>query len=208
MDRDELLRAGDHNLAATMRLYAATAPGAVLEEDDGLLLFSTSRTWPSPYHNGAIRLDRALPPVDVLERAQAFFSDRPGYCVWIAAHTDTDLERDALGAGLAEVSATGAPRLAIDHRIDAGVPGPGVTLDEVTDEEARRDYLAVTVAAYAETSLPADAAEAQLSTLRAVCGPEVRAVVARDRGRPVAAATVVASGAVAGIQLVGTVPDV
>ena len=40
----------------------------------------------------------------------------------------------------------------------------------------------------------------------AVCGPDVRAVVARDRGRPVAAAMVVASGAVAGIQLVGTIP--
>src|ERR1700681_780668 len=30
MDRDDLLAAGDHNLASTMRLYAATALGAVL----------------------------------------------------------------------------------------------------------------------------------------------------------------------------------
>ena len=43
-------------------------------------------------------------------------------------------------------------------------------------------------------------------TVRAVCGPGVRAVVARKAGRPVAAAMVVASGTVAGIQLVGTVP--
>lgn len=206
MDRDELLEAGDHNLAATMRLYAATAPGAVLEDDGRLLLFSTSETWPSPYHNGAIRLDRSLHPADVLRRAQAFFADRPGYCVWIAAHADADLERHALGAGLAPVSPTGAPRLALDHRIDAGVPPPGVTLDEVTDEEGRRDYLDVTVEAYADSFLPRDAAEAQLATVRAVCGPEVRAVVARDGGRPVAGAMVLASGPVAGIQLVGTVP--
>jgi len=207
MDRDELLEAGDHNLASTMRLYAATAPGARLEDDGRLLLFSTSTTWPSPYHNGAIRLDRSIPPDDVLARTRVFFADRPGYCVWIADHADADLERHALGAGLAQVSATGAPRMALDHRLDPGVPAPGITLDEVTDDDARRDYLAVTVDAYADSFLPPDAAEAQLATLQAVCGPEVRAVVARHGGRPVAAAMVVASGAVAGIQLVGTIPD-
>jgi GNAT superfamily N-acetyltransferase len=206
MERVELLAAGDHNLAATMRLYAATAPGAVLEDDGGLLLFSTSKTWPGPYHNGAIRLDPSLPPVEVLSRARAFFADRPGYCVWIAAHADADLERGAIDAGYPQVSATGAPRLALEHRIDAGVPGAGVTLEEVTDDDGRLDYLAVTVDAYADSFLPRDAAEAQLATLDAVCGPSVRAVVARDGGNPVAAAMVVASGAVAGIQLVGTIP--
>jgi predicted GNAT family acetyltransferase len=106
----------------------------------------------------------------------------------------------------------GAPRLALEHRLDTGSPPPpavpaGVTLDEVTDEEGRLDYLAVTVDAYADSFLPRDAAEAQIATLDAVRGPAVRAVVARDDGRPVSAAMVVGSGAVAGIQLVGTVPD-
>jgi GNAT superfamily N-acetyltransferase len=207
MDRDELLAAGDHNLAATMRLYATTTPGAALEDDGRLLLFSTSRTWPGPYHNGAIRLDRSLPSDEVLGRARAFFADRsPGYCVWIGAHADADLEHDALAAGLASISATGAPRLALDHPIAAGVTPGDVTLDEVTDDEGRLDYLAVTVDAYADSFLPRDAAEAQLSTMGAVRGRGVRAVVARKRGRPVGAAMVVASGAVAGIQLVGTIP--
>jgi GNAT superfamily N-acetyltransferase len=207
MDRYELLAAGDRNLAATMRLYATTAPGAALEDDGRLLLFSTSRTWPGPYHNGAIRLDRSLAPEIVLSRARAFFAGRsPGYCVWIAAHADADLERDAVAAGHASISATGAPRLALDHPIGPAVPGPGVTLDEVTDDDGRLDYLAVTVDAYADSFLPRDAAEAQLSTMRALRGPDVRAVVAREHGRPVGTAMVVASGAVAGIQLVGTVP--
>jgi hypothetical protein len=207
MDRDDLLAAGDHNLATTMRLYATTAPGAALEDDGRLLLFSTSRTWPGPYHNGAIRLDRSLAPVEVLARARAFFVDRsPGYCVWVAAHADADLERDAVAAGHLSISATGAPRLALDHPIDAPAPAAGVTLDEVVDDAGRLDYLAVTVDAYAGEFLPRDAAEAQLSTMDAVRGPGVRAVVVRDEGRPVAAAMTVASGAVAGIQLVGTIP--
>ena len=207
MDRDELLGAGDHNLAATMRLYATTTPGAALEDDGRLLLFSTSRTWPGPYHNGAIRLDRSLSPDEVLNRARGFFSDRSsGYCVWIAAHADADLERRAIGAGYPSISVTGAPRLALDHPIGPAVAPRDVTLDEVTDDDGRLDYLAVTVDAYADSFLPRDAAEAQLSTMDAVRGPDVRAVVARQRGLPVGAAMVVASGAVAGIQLVGTIP--
>jgi GNAT superfamily N-acetyltransferase len=207
MDRDELLAAGDHNLATTMRLYATTAPGGLLEDDGRLLLYSTSTTWPGPYHNGAMRLDRSLDPDEVLRRAARFFSARPGYCVWIAAHADADLQRRALDAGYASISATGAPRLALDHRLDPGVVPAGITLDEVSDDRGRLDYLAVTVDAYAESFLPRDAAQAQLATLDAVRGPEVRAVVARRAGQPVAAAMVVASGEVAGIQLVGTVPD-
>src|ERR1019366_4817860 len=148
MDRDELLAGGDHNLASTMRLYATTAPGAMLEDDGRLLLYSTSSTWPGPYHNGAMRLDRSLAPDEVLRRAAAFFAPRPGYCVWIAAHADADLEQTALEAGYASISAVGAPRLAIEHRLDPAVVPTGVVLAEVTDDEARLDYLALTVDAF------------------------------------------------------------
>jgi ribosomal protein S18 acetylase RimI-like enzyme len=208
MERADLLAAGDRNLASTLRLYARTAPGASLEDDGNLLLVSTSRTWPGPYHNAAIRLDAYLPPPDVLSRAEAFFADRcPAFCVWIASHADADLEQDALRAGYASISAAGAPRLALDHPVGAVGDREGIVLTEVVDDAGRLDYLAVTVDAYAEEFLPPDAAEAQMASLDAVRGPGVRAVVARELDRPLAAAMTVASDSVAGIQLVGTVPD-
>ncbi|HUI04074.1 MAG TPA: GNAT family N-acetyltransferase [Acidimicrobiales bacterium] len=207
MEREELLAAGDRNLADTLRLYAATAPGAAIEDDGRVVLVSTSNTWPGPYHNGALRLDRGVEPAEVLARAEAFFAGRtPGYCVWIGAHADADLERAALEAGLAALSERGAPRMAIDHDVGLGTVPPDVALHEVADERGRQDYLAVTVDAYADSSLPRHAAQAQLATLGALAGPGVRAVVAHLEGRAVAAAMTVASGAVAGIQLVGTVP--
>ena len=208
MDRETLLAAGDRNLAAVLRLYARTVAGSAIEDDGRLLLVSTLPSWPGPYHNGAIRLEPTVAAGEVLERAEAFFSGRaPGYCVWVAAHADVDVEEAALRAGYASISSTGAPRMALEHRLAPGGASPGITLDEVVDAAGRRDYLAVTVAAYAESFLPADAAEAQLATVEAAHGPGVRAVVARLGGRPVAAAMVVGSDAVAGIQLVGTVPD-
>jgi len=228
MDRDDLLAAGDANLGAVLRLAARTAPGARIDDDGRLLLVSTLASWPGPYHNGALRLDRALPPDEVLERATAFFAGHaPGFCLWVAAHADGDLEDAALRHRYAAVSPAGVPRLALEHPIEPATPPDGVTLDEVVDEAGRRDYLRVTVAAYADAFLPADAAGATVSCVAALRGPGVRAVVARAGGRPLAAAMVVGGprlgdsatrrgpggapgdapgDAVASVQLVGTVP--
>ena len=207
MDREELLAAGDRNLAATLVHAARSTAGASYEDDGRLLLVSTSPTWPAPYQNGALRLDPSMDPDVVLERAASFFSGRaPGYCIWIAAHADADLERAALDAGYVAVSDTGAPRMALEHPIGPPSPPAGVTLDEVVDDAGRRDFLAVTAEAYAEEPLPSEVAEAQLATMEAVRAGHVRAVVARDRGAPVAAALTVLAGGVAGIQMVGTVP--
>lgn len=206
MDRGELLAAGDRNLAATLRHFARAAPGAASNFDGRLLLVSMSASWPGPYHNAALRLDASLAPDEVLSRAKEFFSDRcAGYCVWIAGHADSDLEERALAVGYAQISPGGAPRMAIEHPLDPGDPPPGVVLEEVVDDSGKADYLEVTVDAYRDSFLPRDAAEAQLGTLKALCAPRVRAVVAREKGRPVAAAMTVLSDRVSGIQFVGTV---
>jgi GNAT superfamily N-acetyltransferase len=208
MDREDLLVAGDRNLAAVLRHLGRTTPGADVEDDGALLLISTSPTWPGPYHNAAIRLDNSVSPATVLERAEIFFEPRcSGYCVWIAAHRDADLERIALAAGYAQISATGTPRMVLQHRLAPVPPPPGIALDEVDDDADRLDFLTVTVAAYADAPLPPEAAAAQLASLDSLRGPGVRAVVARRQGRPVAAAMVVVNEDAASVQTVGTIPD-
>lgn len=207
MDRARLLAAGDANLARTLRHLAEHAPGATVDDSGGVLLVSSSPTWPGPYHNGAFRLDPSVAPATVLERAEAFFASRcPGYCVWIAAHADDELEQAALARGYAAVSDEETPRMALEHRIGLGTPGDGITLHEVDDERLRAEFVEVTVAAYAESFLPADAVEAHLGALEALRADGVRSVVARQGEAPVAAALILASDGVAGVQLVGTVP--
>jgi GNAT superfamily N-acetyltransferase len=144
----------------------------------------------------------------VLDRAKSFFSGRAeSYCVWIAAHTDTDLEEAAVAAGLSKVEGMSAPRMAIDH-LPAAPPLPsGVTLREVVDESGRKAYVEVTVPAYADSFLPEDVINAQLGSIESLHDEGVRAVVAYDGDEPVAAAMVVVSDGVAGVQFVGTVPS-
>ncbi len=158
-----------------------------------------------------MRLDPSVPPADVIEQARAFFDGRcPGYCIWVAAHADGDLERVALASGYAAISDAGTPRLALEHRLEPPVEPPGVRLVEVADEQGRQDFVDVTIAAYGE-KFPADAVEAHLGVLDALRGDHVRAVVAYGGEVPSAAALTLvsddAAGApVAGIQMVGTIP--
>jgi ribosomal protein S18 acetylase RimI-like enzyme len=206
VDRAAQLDAGDRNLVATLSHFARTNPGAVLEDDGRVLLFSLSRTWPGPYHNGVVRIDRTIGTAALLDRARAFFEGRTtGFCVWIAGHADEDLERAAVAAGYVPVADHGTPRMALTERLGPAVAPAGVTLEEVADEEGRREFLDVTIDAYAESFLPPDAAEAMLASLATLRGPCARAVVARVAGRPVAAAMTVASGDTASVQSVGTV---
>jgi hypothetical protein len=206
MDRDSLLASADRNLAWTQRRFALGASDGAVEYDEDLLFFSMSRSWPGPYHNGAMRLNRSLDPDEFLTRARSFFSVRcPGYCVWIADHADGDLEERALATGHARIADVGAPRMVLDHPIGIGDPPDGVSLQEVADDTARTDFISVTADAYKESFLPRDVVESQLATLGALRGDGVRAVLARSRGRPVAAAMTVVSDHVGGIQLVGTI---
>jgi GNAT superfamily N-acetyltransferase len=207
VDRDELLAAGDRNLGAVLRHAAATTPGATIDDDGRLVLVSTLPSWPGPYHNGALRIDRSLPPDEVLARANDFFSGRVnGYTVWIADHADADLEAAAVAKGLASLGDASAPRMAIDH-VPAAPPIPeGVTLEEVVDEAGRQAYVDVTAVAYVDAFLPADVVHRQLARVDALHGENVRAVVAKDNGDPVAAALTLASDGIASVQLVGTVP--
>ncbi len=206
MERDELVAAADRALAEVLRVAARHAPGAAIEEGGGLLLVSTSPTWPGPYHNGALRIDPSLPAAEVLRRARAFFAPRcAGYCVWVPDRADEDLCAAAVAAGLVLISTTGTPRMAIRASVATPRLPDDVRLAEVVDGDGRRDYIAVTVAAYAEERLPHDAVEAQCSCV-AASGATTRAVLATENGAAVAAAMVVIAGDAASIELVGTLP--
>ena len=195
-----------------MRLYATTAPGARLEDDGRLLLYSTSSDLARPVpQRGHAPRPVTWTPTRCWRAPRRSSRIAPGTACG-SPRTPTPIsERSALDAGYAvdlphwerpawpsTTASTAGPRRA--RRTSPSTRSPTTT--------ARLDYLAVTVDAYADyVPAPRRGRGTARHRWRAVRGPDVRAVVARRDGRPVAAAMVVASGAVAGIQLVGTIPD-
>ena len=83
-----------------------------------LLLYSTSETWPGPYHNGAMRLDRSLAPDEVAAARRRVLRVAPGLLRVGRGPRRYRPRTRALDAGYASISAWGAPRLAIDHPLD------------------------------------------------------------------------------------------
>src|SRR5437870_13242160 len=91
LSSQELLLLADLSLAEFLRHLARY--GGAIHEEDGLLLFAGAHPQPTPYRNGAFRLDSRLPAEEVLHRAERFFRDRrSGYVVWAREHADADLE--------------------------------------------------------------------------------------------------------------------
>jgi len=205
MHGDELLTAGDRNLAFVLRHFTKAAPDGVVHDDGRLLMVSGSLTWPGPYHNGALRLDPSLEPKQMMEQAERFFTGLcPGYCLWVAAHVDGCLEEQAEEAGYVSLG-EGIPRMAITHPLSLPRPPDGVRLEEVDGERGWRAYLAVTLESYADVQ-SADATKAHLSEPKVLLADYIGAVVAYRDGSPSSAAMVVASDGIASVQYVGTVP--
>ena len=182
MDRDELLAAGDRNLASTMRLYATTAPGAPARGRRSAPALLDFATWPGPYHNGAMRLD-PIPGTrrGAAARAAALLLGAPRVLrVGRGARRCRSRARPRSTPATRRSRPRARPAWPSTTRSTPGLPRrpPASPSTRSPTTGARLDYLAVTVDAYADSFLPRDAAEAQLATLRG----GARARRARRRG--------------------------
>ena len=126
MDRDELLAAGDHNLAQTMRLYATTVPGAAL----GFLLGGLSL--PAMSLGGFVAGIATALISAVVARFTAMREDASFAAAYltslIGARLELLMERDRLGR---------TPSFAEMELNEAGKPGELITA-RVVDSDGKR----------------------------------------------------------------------
>jgi hypothetical protein len=195
-DREQLLLLADLTLAEYLRHLARY--GGAIREERGLLLFRGAHPQPNPYRNGALRLDAALPPGEVLERAAEFFSASGGsYALWAREHADADL--DPHTAGLRELERL--PELVMYEPPEPLAAPAGVELRRATDARTREDYLAVVANAWGMRSAPTDLAARVFFDPDSLDAPHVAAFVAYHDDRPLSAAmTLVTHGVALGCQ--------
>jgi ribosomal protein S18 acetylase RimI-like enzyme len=205
--RRELVRIADLNLAAMLRHRMRTTAGAVLEERDGLLLFSIGRAVASAHLNGALRLAPGADAPELLARARRFFDAPPReFVVWTGDEGDADLEEGLRHAGLVSAREPGIPCLVTRSRLDPGAPAPpdGIELRPVAGPDDAEDYARVAERAF---DLSPDVARAIFAGPEGLLAPQVAAFVARSGGVPVACALTLLAEGIAGVYYVGTVPE-
>lgn len=204
MTTADLIELSDLNYAEAMRETTRRA-GGVVHDEGGVLLYAATHKLPV-LSNGAVRVDRRVPPIEVLQRAAEFFArHQRGYSVLVAAHCDQDLREAAAGAGLHEMGSP--PGMVLDHRLADAVPPDGVDLHRVATDADRIAFGQVMEAAYGTYGMPPGITPQTFAKLDVLVAPHIVSFLAEIDGRPVTGAMVVVTHGVAGIYWVGTTPE-
>lgn len=202
----DLVARAHRNLVESSRRLFDLDPGAELETRDGWLFGAGSFDHPA-ITNTAFRLDDAVDPAELIERARAFFGARGrGFCVWVRDGVDEDVELAAAcqAEGIFEVYAM--PEMVLDQPpAPAPEPRDGVVRRLASAAEAD-DYWRVAGSAYAELGFPPEVF-AQYRDGEGLLADGFEVFLGDADGEPAAIAMAIVSDSVAGIYWVGSLPE-
>jgi GNAT superfamily N-acetyltransferase len=188
-------------IESSQRLFELD-PGAEVEEGDGWM-FGAGRSSHPVISNAAFRVDDALDPGELLERASGFFGGRErGFAVWARAGEpgDDDLVAACEDAGLQMVYAM--PEMVLDARVEERPAPDGIVLLRVDSHDDVEDYWRVAASAYASLGFPPDVF-AFYEDDEGLRTDGVAAFLARVEDRPAGIAMTIVSHSVAGVYWVG-----
>lgn len=194
------------NLVDSSRQLFDLDPGAEIEVGAGWV-FGAGRSPHPVISNAAFRIDDALDPGELLERAQAFFAPRKrGFAVWARdqATADRDLIDAAKATGLQEVYAM--PEMVLDRRAEEHALPANAQLRRVISAGDAADYWQVAAGAYVSIGFPPEIFAFYEDHEGLVAGNAATFIADLD-GRPAAIAMTIVSHGVAGIYWVGTSDD-
>jgi hypothetical protein len=177
----------------------------VVHDEGGVALLAGPH-WLPVLVNAVARLDPAVSPTDVLDRARAFFGEhKRGYSVLALGGRDDDLLAAAEAAGLVDIG-DAAPLMAIEEP-PATIDVPkGMRIERVTSEEHATAVADICSDAYAVYRMPVDVPPAVMSPPSILLAPHIAAYLAIDDEGPVATATSLGTHGTAYLQWVGTRP--
>jgi hypothetical protein len=209
VERTEVLRLFNNNLASYVKLLAESAPGGEWSERDGAVLFAGAHAYPGTHTNGVLRLTDEIPPDELLARADAFFGPRRrSYAVWIRDDWDADLEAALSARGFVlnpPEAGMGVVRRDVPYDEGEHPLGEGCVMRRVEDGRAAVDYLRITGHAF-EMNVPADVLARIFFHPKALLDPRIDAFVAYRDGTPLGCCLGFTDGGYAGLYAGATLP--
>ena len=202
LSRDALVRLVDLNTWEMYREISRTARGSELFETPELTM--VRRPHATPWHNMVMVRER-IDAARLLAAVAEFYAGGRPFSVWTRAHADAPLADALRRRGFSDRAPMSAMVLEQDPATHCAPSG--LEVRAVASEPVRRDFVAVSVAAYVEDfQLERALVEDTLPTLVSLNAPHIQGFVGYVDDTPVAAAGVWLSHGVAGINWVGTVP--
>lgn len=191
------------NLVESSRRLFGLDPGAEVEAGEGWMFGAGTPTHPL-ISNAAFRIDDALDPGELLERARAFFGARGrGFALWARAGApeDEDLIAAAGEAGLQAVYSM--PEMVFDRRVEARPLPDGAQMRRVASAADADAYWQVAAEAYTSIGYPPDAFR-HYTAHEGLYSENVAAFLVRLDGEPTSIAMTIVTDGVAGIFWVGS----
>lgn len=195
----------DRNLLDAIREFARWQDGALILEEDGVLLVAGGTEFPVGFSNCAARTDPGTDPVLAIERAEEFFRPQGrGFTVWVREHVDDDLEAHLQQRGLRPRNES--PWMFLTNRpLPTAVPA-GVTLRITAGAEDLPLIRTVVTESFGPAGTPTEEIDRMFANPRRVFSPVTRFALATLNGEPAATAMVLLTGGMGGIYWVGTRP--
>ncbi len=198
--RDDL---ADANLLQALREHARWQQPCTCVEEGGVLLMAGANAFPGAFRNCVVRVDAGVPAAEVLQRAQAFFTQRKrGYTLLARASRDADLIATLQAAGMTPLA--DSPCMLIEQAVEEPTVPAGIRIERMTELRHVQDAVAINAEAYEALKLPAAETRVFFGRPQEVLSPRIVGFVAYRDGVPVSTALTLLSGEGAGVYWVGT----
>lgn len=198
----------DQQIVQATRSHAGWQLASRLHATDSLLMLQGTLPLPLPFQNCVLRLDARLPPMQVVEQADAFFggaSSAP-YAIITRSRRDGDLEWHLRESGFKLQG--DAPAMLTESPVKAPVLSDRWHLRTITEAAELDGFVHVCAEAYASLGLPPTFTPSYFTRPEGLLRPDVSLVMAHDEDDvPMAAAIALHDVDVAGVYWVGTRPE-
>lgn len=203
---NEIERLSNENYLESFRVHARFQEPCEVKDRDGILLVAGASDFPGSYWNAAARTTLQVKPDALVKAAHAFFAPkRRMYSLSVIGNQDGDLE-DYLRTHGYELRFE-MPCLSLTRPLPSREVPDGLRVVTITEPKHTRDFVELSVEAYAQMRLPERHTRALFSKPEAMLADNIAGFIVYRGEEALAGALVMMSGDGAGIYWVGTRPS-
>ncbi len=203
---NEVERLSNENYLQSIRFHAGFQSPCEVYDRGGILLVAGASDFPGSYWNAAARDNLSVKPGDLAQAARKFFAARKRmYTFSVIEKQDRDLEeylRDNEYEERFEI-----PCMSVTKPLPKRELPEGVHIERMTSAKHLKDFVEVSVLAYAMLGLPEVHTRAMFSKPEALFGNNIIGIIAYRGKEPLATSMVLMSGECGGLYWIGTRPN-
>lgn len=203
---NEVERLSNENYLESIRIHAGFQNPCEVQDRDGILLVAGASAFPGSYWNAAARDSASVDPGDLAQTARAFFAPKQRmYTFSVIEKQDGDLEEYLLDNEY-ELQLE-IPCMSVTKPLPPRETPEGVRIETMTSAKHVKDFIEVSVLAYAMLGLPEVHTRAMFSKPEALIDKNILGYIAYRGDEPLATSVALMTGESAGLYWIGTRPN-